>query len=141
MGPLRVGQWRRPALPFALLGLPLPQGLSKSAISSSVLGRRRHGYFFRLRGEERGLKLFASLNSDNCFNVPLSLFLPSPSFLCLMWRRRRGDVVMCLEWGTTEEQIWYFCDLMIHSWRLIKIRLRMGDTAIKVTTGSSKKPC
>ena len=73
LGPGRVGQWRRrrqSAFPFALL---LPQGLSKSAISSSVLGRRRHGYFFRLRGEEGELKLFASLNSDNCFNVPLSL--------------------------------------------------------------------
>ena len=141
LGPLRVGQWRSrhsqlSSLPSLCPPRPPPSpGIVKVSNFSSVLGRRRHSYFFRLRGEERGLKLFASLNSDNCLMfLFLSSFLPSPSFPCLVWRRRRGDVVMCLEWGTGEEQIWYFCDLMIHSWRLIKIRLRTGDTAIKVTT-------
>ena len=69
---------RQPAFPFALL---LPKGLSKSAISSSVLGRRRrYGYFFLLEG-----RLFASLNSVNCFNK----FLSFPSFFCFMRRRKK----------------------------------------------------
>ena len=110
-----------PPLPSSLL---LPQGLSKSAISSSVLGRRHYGLFFTEA-------FFASLNSVNCFNTFFSGLVSLT--LCMKRRERKGRHVFGMRYRGRN-----ISDLMIQSWRslstLIKIRFTTTDVrAIKAT--------